>query len=45
MSKKIRYRYWLFATAVFILSIVAIINPEAAENVARAFLLLWGASW
>ena len=42
MSKKIRYRYWLFAVAIFILSIVSLIKPEAAENVARAFLLLLG---
>ena len=45
MLKKIKYRCWLFIAAIFILSVVSLIRPDAAENVARAFLLLWGASW
>ena len=44
MLKKTKYRCWLFVGAIFILSIVSLTNPDAAENVARAFLLLLGAS-
>ena len=45
MPKKHGYRYAVLAVALFILSIVSVIKPEAAENVARAFVLLWGAGW
>lgn len=45
MPKKHKYRYAVLAVALAVLSVVSVISPEAAENVARAFILLWGAGW
>ena len=43
MSRQIRkYKYYLFAVGITILSVISIIKPEYAEEVARAFVLLFG---
>lgn len=42
MKKLKRYKFKLFAVAAVVVAIVALIKPEYAENVARAFLLLFG---
>lgn len=43
MVKKIkRYKYRILVFATLVVAIVALIKPEYAENVARAFLLLIG---
>ncbi len=44
MIKKRRYKTLVFALAVFIIILVAVINPEHAETVAKAFLMLLGAT-
>ena len=41
---KVRKR-WLLLVAVAVVSIVAIIAPEYAENLARAFMLILGVSF
>ena len=42
MSFVRKYRYVLLITATAVLAVVSVVKPEAAEIVARAFLLLWG---
>lgn len=43
MKKANKYRFYVIITALAVLSVVSLIRPEAAEYVARAFLLLLGA--
>lgn len=43
MRHKPKYRYWGLLLALAVLAVTSIISPDAAENVARAFVLLLGA--
>lgn len=45
MLKKHKYRYAVLLLALIVLSVVSVSKPEAAENVARAFVLLCAAWW
>jgi hypothetical protein len=40
MKKILKYKLGLILIAIMVLAIVAIIKPEAAEMVARAFMLI-----
>lgn len=42
MKKLIKYKLKIFLVAALVVAIVAFVKPEAAENVARAFILLLG---
>lgn len=43
MLKKHKYRFAVLLSALIVLAVVSVIKPEAAEDVARAFILLGGA--
>lgn len=43
MKRKISIKTRLLAIAVLIIILVAVISPEHAETVARAFIMLFGA--
>lgn len=45
MKKVIRYKYGLLFVAVLIIAITAVISPEHAETVAKAFMVLFGVSF
>jgi len=38
MPKK--FKKYIFISAILVISVVSVLNPESAEKVARAFLLL-----
>lgn len=40
MKKILKYKFSFIAVALIVLAIVALIKPEAAEMVARAFMLI-----
>lgn len=40
MKKIVKYRCLIILLAVLILSIVALVNPDKTEDVARAFMLI-----
>ncbi|MBS4772946.1 MAG: hypothetical protein KHX55_01565 [Proteobacteria bacterium] len=44
MRRKISLKLWLLVIAVLIMVWVAVISPEHAETVARAFIMLLGVS-
>ena len=43
MLKKRKYKYIGALAALGVLAVVSVLKPEAAESVARAFVLLFGA--
>ena len=40
MKKTIKYKLYLILVSLIVVGIVAIVKPEYAENVARAFMLI-----
>lgn len=42
MAKLKKYKLYLLLLAASVVAIIALIKPESAENVARAFILLLG---
>lgn len=45
MRRKISIKKLLLGLAVLVIAMVALISPEHTESVAKAFMLLLGASW